>query len=188
MPFQFAEDNLDVAGYLDIGICETPEISPDLSSLSTPLATKIPELFSRSPTRYVPEVSKFETIFKFKTSSVANRDYPIRFPLIPKYEISREAEDFISRQKKAVQYREDITTISDKAREFLKRKNIEPRISISLFKDPEYSDWVETKIIVQVQKNDFKQVYKLYNKLLSYSLKGARKKTLEKAVIVLEHL
>jgi len=182
---QFPMNNWDAAGYSEIGNRERPEnISPTRQSLShIPLATEEPKLYIPKPPR-----NQLIEIFKFRTSSVANLDYPIKFPLIPKYEISKGAEDFISRQKKSVKYRENLLVISDKAKEFLKKESIESQITISLFTDPEYSNWVETKITIIVPKKDFRKAYGLYNELLSYSLKGVSKKTLEKVVVGFEHL
>lgn len=131
--------------------------------------------------KYIPRLGN-------NTSLVASYDYSVKFPVIPIYEISREAEDFISRQSKAVRYRKDLITISDKAKEFLKNENIEAKISISLFTDPEYSNWIEAKIRIEVPKQEFRKAYSIYNKLLSYSLIGIRKKTLQKVVVGIESL
>ena len=114
--------------------------------------------------------------------------FPQRTPIIPRYEISKDAEIFISKQSKFVKFRKDLFNIADRSNEFLLKEGIKPKISISLFTDPEYSKWVETKIKIEVPQDDFARTYSLYNELLSYSLKGIRKRTLEKIIVGIDTL
>lgn len=125
---------------------------------------------------------------RMATSAVATL-WNIRIPAraSQQYQISRDANDFINRQKKAVQYRKDIFIVSDKVSGFLKREGIEAKISIDLFTDPEYSDWVESKIRIEVPADELKRAYGIYNELLSYSLKGIHKKTLKQLLVTIEN-
>ena len=123
---------------------------------------------------------------RFATSAVTSLDYGGRFLVRQVFEISRDADNFIERQRKAVQYRGDLLTISNKASEFLRKKGIEAKISIILFADPEYSDWVEPKIRIEVPKNEFEKAYDVYDSLLSYSLEGICNKTLRKLLVTIE--
>lgn len=123
---------------------------------------------------------------KMVTSAVDGLDYVKRFAVTQQYDISIDAEDFINGQKKSIRYRKDILIISNRASEFLRKEGIQAKISISLFTDPEYKDWIEPKIGIEVPKNEMEKTYNIYNTLLSYSLKGIRKKTLRKLLVTIE--
>lgn len=140
-----------------------------------------------TPTGYeTEEISEPKSLKpKFLSSAVTSLEYPRIVETIPKYEISKEAEVFIFKQKKAVRYKKDLVTICDRIAEFLQKANIEAEISISLFQDPEYSDWVESKIIIGVNEKEFAKAYELYGNLLDYSLGKIRRKTIEKVVIAI---
>jgi len=140
-----------------------------------------------SPVYLIPdELKPMRLEPKFPSSAVFGLEYEPTILSVPKYEISIEAEQFISKQKKSVYYRKDLITISDKISAFLKNSNIEPIISISLFQDPEYTDWLESKIVITVKDEDFAKTYAIYGNLLDYSLKDIKRRTIEKVVISIE--
>ncbi|HLE75247.1 MAG TPA: hypothetical protein VI864_04290 [Candidatus Bathyarchaeia archaeon] len=117
------------------------------------------------------------------TSAVTLNDYPVRPTLAQRYEISKAAEDFISRQKKSVKYKEEIFVVADRTVEFLGKKGILAKVVISLFVDPEYINWIEPRISVEVRKEDLQETYRLFTELLEYSLANISNKTLKKLVV-----
>ena len=184
--------NLDVGSYQDMGIVGRTEefrIYPKAPLIrATALSTRDVELdflkLRLEEPRFPTELSKHQ---KIATSAVTSLDYPERCSVRPRFEISRDTEDFINTQKKSVRFRRDILSISEKASEFLRKHRIEAKISIPLFTDPEYGDWVEPEIRIEVPRNELKRAYDVYNDLLSYSLKGVRKKTLRKIFVTIEN-
>jgi len=125
-------------------------------------------------------LSKVEGVF---TSAVTLNDYPVRPTASPRYEISRAAEDFISRQKKSVKYKKEIFTVADRTVEFLGKKGIFANVLISLFVDPEYTNWIEPRIRIEVQKEALQKAYEVFTELLDYSFTDVSNKTLKKLVV-----
>lgn len=58
-------------------------------------------------------------------------------------EITDEAEQFISRQKKSVKYRTEVFSVADKVSQCLNKKGINAEVIIDLFTDPEDTCWTE---------------------------------------------
>lgn len=120
------------------------------------------------------------------TSAIFGMNDPRQLPLVHFYMISRDAELFINRQKNPLRFRKDITTISDRASEYLSREGIKAKISVSLFADPEYDDWIEPKIRIEVPKDELAKTYGIYNGLLSYCLQGIRRRTMKQLFVTIE--
>jgi len=163
--------NLTVASYQESGINVQARLNDSAGTLA-------PLIISPEELRQVG-ISKP----MFPSSAVINGKYPQIIKMAPLYEISREAEEFIFKQKKAISYKKDLITICDRIAKFLQNANMEAKISISLFQDPEYSDWVESKIVVAVNEKKFAKAYSLYGELLDHSLKKIKRRTIEKVVI-----
>lgn len=183
-------ENLDVAFYNErepfeetgavSNVTRIPVVEQDLLNRPRP-RLEIHELFKM----YEPLIG-FSRIEKTPTSAVAMTSYSARWSAPPQYEITKDAEDFISRQKKAVKYRRDIFAIVNSASEFLKKEKIPADVSISLFVDPEYRGWTETKIRIVVPRDSLERTYNVYDKLLTYSFKGIHMKTLRKLFVTIE--
>jgi len=120
------------------------------------------------------------------TSAVASLKYPRIAPPSRIFEISRPADEFISKQKKSIQFRTDLIKISNRISEFLGKQGIQAKVSIDLFTDPEYSDWTEAKIKIDTPSAKLEKMYALYNEILGYSLEGVRKRVLKKLMISIE--
>lgn len=138
----------------------------------------------RKPQRLI----KFTGVPAPATSVIENLEYPIKGPTSRIFEISRDAEDFISKQKKSIQFRGDLFKISDRISEFLEKRRIQARVSIDLFTDPEYHDWTETMIKIGTREKQMKRMYALYDELLRYSLEGIRKRSLKKLAVAIERI
>jgi len=163
--------NLTIASYRESGINVQARLNDSAGTL-TPVTIEPEELRQRGISHPM-----------FPLSAVINGKYPPIIQTVPRYEILREAEEFIFRQKKAISYKKDLITICDRIAEFLQKASIEAKISISLFQDPEYSDWVESKIVVGVNEKEFAKAYSLYGELLDHSLKKIKRRTIEKVVV-----
>lgn len=120
------------------------------------------------------------------TSAVAISEYPRKIPLSRTFMISRDAQDFISKQKKSIQFRGDLLKISDRISEFLEKQGIRARVSIDLFADPEYRDWTETVIKIGTSEEKLAKVYAICDELFRYSLEGIRKRSLKKLTVAIE--
>jgi hypothetical protein len=142
----------------------------------------------RSMLRKPSPLMQLDPYDRFSTSAVFGPHDLRKLPSILAYEISRDAEDFINKQKKSVQLRKDITAISDRAMEFLNKEGIKAKVSVSLFTDPEYDDWIEPKIRIEVPENELARTYKIYNELLSCSFQKIRKRTLRRLLVTVESI
>ena len=74
-------------------------------------------------------VSRVENLL----SSAAASDYPLSLNTKPIYEISEDANTYISRQKNFSKYEKEITKISCCISEFLTKEGISSKITVSLF-------------------------------------------------------
>lgn len=162
--------------------------NPTASSLGSRFeAMEISSAGTLSPVYLIPdELKPMRLKPNFPSSAILSLEYEPMISSVPKYEISSDAQQFISKQKKSVDYRNDLITISDKISAFLKKANIEPKISISLFQDPEYTDWLESKIVITVKGEELAKTYAIYENLLDYSLKDIKRRTIEKVVVSIE--
>ncbi len=183
-------ENLDVGSYSEaefIGKIEDPLAIPRAHLIRTTFSTEDSEQgFFKSMVKTLPTLQQFGKHLGVMSSGVINADYPRRISLGRIYEFSKDAEVFINSQKQSHRYREEIVAISDRAFDFLEEQGIAAKIFIPLFADPEYTDWLELKIRIEVPKDELKKAYELYNDLLSYSLKGIRRKTLKKIFVAIE--
>lgn len=120
------------------------------------------------------------------TSAIEGLEYPKKVPVSRIFKISRDAEDFIAKQKKSIQFRGDLLKISDRISEFLEKRRFQAKVSIDLFIDPEYHDWTETMIKIGTREKEMKKMYALYDEILRYSLEGIKKRSLKKLAVAIE--
>lgn len=101
-------------------------------------------------------------------------------------EITETADNFIVRQKNAIKYKKEIILVAERISEFLDRKGVKAEICVDLFKDPEYTNWVEPKVSINVGKGQVAQTYNLFNELLAYSFSGISQKTLKRLSVTID--
>jgi len=102
------------------------------------------------------------------------------------YKITEIAHDFIRKQKRSIDLNKSLDKVSNRILEFMKGRAIESEIIIDLEADTEYGDWIEPRIRVLVEPSKFEQTYKLFDKLLYFSLKGIRKRETKRFMITLD--
>ena len=101
-------------------------------------------------------------------------------------EITNAAETFIRHQKKSVKYRNEILKVADKASECLKKSGIDAEVTVDLFTDPEYSNWIEPKVRIIVGKEQLDKAYEKFDDLLEFAFSGISQKTLQRLSVTID--
>lgn len=105
---------------------------------------------------------------------------------IPHYEITKEVEMFIGRQKKSIRFQNEVSNIADRVSAFLIKENIDAEVTVELFVDSEYSDWKEPKIQIIVRKEQLGKAYDTFDNLLTYAFNGISQKTVRRISVNLD--
>ena len=143
---------------------------------------KLIDLFLEIP-RPTTGLSKSENIL---TGIASGNDLVAGIIENPPYEITEAAENFIHRQKKSVNYEEDIMMVAERVTHFLRKEGIDAEVNIDLFTDPEYSNWIEPKIQIAVKKEQLQRAYEIFDELLTYSFSGISQKTLKRLSVTID--
>ena len=123
---------------------------------------------------------------KNQTSATMGNSLPIGKGNRLQLEITKAADHFIDCQKRAVKYKKEIMSVAERILSFLQKNGIEAKVTISLYSDPEYNNWIEPKIQIEIARQELQRTYEIFDSLLTNSFSGISEKTLRKIFVTID--
>lgn len=101
---------------------------------------------------------------------------------------TKEAERFIKSRKKTIYMFDQLNIICIGIENFMKKKSLHSKVIVDLSHDPEYPEWIEPSIKVQVKVKKYSEIYRIYNNLFETVFEKVPKKVLKSTSLVLEKI
>jgi len=101
---------------------------------------------------------------------------------------TKEAERFIKSRKKTMYMFDQLNTICIGIENFMKKKSLHSKVIVDLSRDPEYPEWIEPSIRVQVKVKKYSEIYRIYDNLFDTVFEKVPKKVLKSTSLVLEKI